>query len=174
VAPRVELHGRHCTCRGGAWVLLEGVERSPCSAGSSAAERAVVELAEWRQLGKPANLESFQEAQGRADSGDRRQFRRFEVSLPVRIERLTTWRDPSGQAEETTAEVLATGGALVRSRMAVDKGDTLRFRLRDYETRAEVTYVSTPTGVELPRLGLKFLDAPLPESLIPEDARPLP
>ena len=46
-----------------------------------------------------------------------------------------------------------------------------------YETRAEVTYVSTSEGPGqdgTPRLGLKFLDAPLPESLIPEDAKPLP
>jgi len=171
---RVELHGRQCSCRGGAWVLLESVEQSPCSKGASSQRRVVLDLLEWRQLGKPASLESYTEAQQRAESGDRRQFHRFEVSLPVRLERIGSWREPSSQGEDTLAEVIATGGALVCSRMAVEKGDTIRFRLRDYETRAEVTYVSKPGAVEAPRLGLKFLDAPLPAALIPEDARPLP
>ena len=48
---------------------------------------------------------------------------------------------------------------------------------KDYETRAEVMYVSTGAGEGMDgiqRLGLKFLDAPLPETLIPADARPLP
>jgi len=171
---RVELHGRECSCRGGAWVLLEGVEHSPCSSGAPPQQRVVLELLEWRQLGKPASLESYTEAQQRAESGDRRQFNRFEVSLPVRLERIGSWREPSSQGEDTLAEVIATGGALVRSRMAVDKGDTIRFRLGGYETRAEVTYVSAPGSAETPRLGLKFLDAPLPTALIPEDARPLP
>jgi hypothetical protein len=38
-------------------------------------------------------------------------------------------------------------------------------------------YVSMGEGPGLDgvqRLGLKFLDAPLPESFIPQDARPLP
>jgi len=170
---RIELHGESCSCRGGAWVLLESTQRSPCSIEGG--EKLVLGLAEWRQLGKPASLEVFREAQGRVDVGERRQFRRFEVSLPVRIERIPTWRDPSPQAEETVADIIAVGGALVRSRMAVEKGDMIRFRLGSYDTRAEVMYVSAGGGVEgVQRLGLKFLDAPLPESLIPEDAQPLP
>jgi hypothetical protein len=51
------------------------------------------------------------------------------------------------------------------------------FAGNDYETRAEVTYVSMGSGAGMDgiqRLGLKFLDAPLPEPLIPADARPLP
>ena len=92
--PRIELHGRTCACRGGAWVLLEETQRSPCSGEAAAA------------------------------------------------------------------------------------AETIRFFAgNDYETRAEVTYVSTGSGSDrdgIQRLGLKFLDAPLPESLIPEGARPLP
>ena len=172
---RVELHSRDCSCRGGAWVLLETTQRSPCSGEQGDHQKAVLGLTEWRQLGKPPDLEICQEAQGRAEGGDRRQFQRFEVSLPVRLERITSWRSPSEQAEETSAEAIATGGALVRSRMAVDKGDLIRFRLQHYETRAEVTYVSARAGEDGSlRLGLKFLDAPLPDSLIPADARPLP
>jgi hypothetical protein len=175
---RIELHASACSCRGGAWVLLEATQRSPCSGQpSEAAERLVLGLEEWRQLGKPGSLEVFQEAQGRADRGERRQFQRFEVSLRVRLARIATWRDPSAQLEETLAEVIATGGALVRSRMALEKGEMIRFLAGDYETRAEVTYVSSGAGAGMDgiqRLGLKFLDAPLPASLIPKDARPLP
>jgi hypothetical protein len=173
---RVELHSRDCSCRGGAWVLLERTQKSPCS-GDAGGEKVVLGLVEWRQLGKPANAEICREAQERADGGDRRQFQRFVVSLPVRLERISSWRSPSTQTEDTTAEAIATGGALVRSRMAVDKGELIRFRLESYETRAEVTYVSARTDAgasDTLRLGLKFLDAPLPDSLIPADARPLP
>ena len=85
----------------------------------------------------------FQEAQGRVDSGERRQFERFEVTLPVRISRIATWRDPSAQTEETLAEVIAAGGALVQSRMAIEKGEMIRFAVGEaYDTRAEVMYVS--------------------------------
>ena len=174
---RVELHGRDCSCRGGAWVLLERTQKSPCSGGVEGGQKVVLSLGEWRQLGKPPSLEICREAQERADGGDRRQFQRFEVCLPVRLERIPSWRSPSSQAEDTTAEAIATGGALVRSRMAVDKGELVRFSLSHYETRAEVTYVSARTGADAngeQRLGLKFLDAPLPDSLIPADARPLP
>jgi hypothetical protein len=175
---RVELHASACSCRGGAWVLLEATQRSPCSGQpAEATERLVLGLEEWRQLGKPGSLEVFKEAQSRADRGERRQFQRFEVSMPVRLARIATWRDPSAQVEETLAEVIAAGGALVRSRIALDKGEMIRFLAGDYETRAEVTYVSNGAGPGMDgirRLGLKFLDAPLPQSLIPPGARPLP
>jgi hypothetical protein len=62
--------------------------------------------------------------------------------------------------------------------MAVDKGEMIQFAIGDdYETRAEVMYVSNGRGPGLDgvqRLGLKFLDAPLPESFIPSGAEPLP
>jgi hypothetical protein len=175
---RIELHGQSCSCRGGSWVLLESTSASPCSGpAAAAAEKAVIDFTEWKQLGKPGSIEAFKEARERTDAGERRQFQRFEVSLPVNLARIPTWRDPSAQAEETLAEVIATGGALVRSRMAVEKGETVRFALRGYATRAEVTYVSAGVGPGMDgiqRLGLKFLDAPLPDELIPRNARPLP
>jgi hypothetical protein len=175
--PRIELHGTECTCRGGAWVLLDTLQKSPCGNGAQSGERLVLGLTEWRQLGKPGNLQAFQDAQRRADNGERRQFQRFEVTLPVTISRIATWRDPSDQAEETLAEVIAEGGALVRSRMAVEKGELVRFAVGEsYDTRAEVMYVSLGMGAGtdgVQRLGLRFLDAPLPETLIPTDAKPL-
>ena len=158
--PRIELHGSGCSCRGGAWVLLEATQRRRAPGdGSERAEQLVLGLAEWRQLGKPGSLEVFQEAQGRVDNGERRQFERFEVTMPVRIARIATWRDPSAQVEETLAEVVAAGGALVRSRMAVEKGEMIRFAVGEaYETRAEVMYVSLGSGAGMDgiqRLGLQ-------------------
>jgi hypothetical protein len=175
---RIELHGAGCSCRGGAWVLLEATPRSPCSGAlAEGADRLVLGLEEWRQLGKPGSLDAFRETQTRTEGGERRQFQRFEVEMPVRIARIPTWRDASAQEESTRAEVIAAGGALVRSRMAVDKGEMIRFLADGYETRAEVMYVSSGAGPGMDgiqRLGLKFLDAPLPDSLIPPGARPLP
>ncbi len=172
---RIELHGRSCSCRGGAWALLAEAQHSPCAGPEAeSAEKLVVGLDEWRQAGKPSCVEAFREAQSREQSGNRREFQRFDVSLPVRIERMPSWRDPTPQGEDTLAEVIASGGALVRSRIAVDKGETIRFRHGSFESRAEVMYVSIGSGTDgQQRLGLKFLDRPFPDSLIPADARPI-
>jgi len=65
----------------------------------------------------------------------------------------------------------------MQSRVAVEKGEIISFSVADCDTRAEVICVSTGEGPGLDgvqRLGLKFLDAPLPESFIPSDAQPLP
>lgn len=138
----------------------------------------IVTLKEWREAGKPGNLEIYKAAEERAASGERREFQRYQARLDVQLSRIASWREPASQAEETTTEAIAAGGALVRSRMAVEKGQIIQFAIGDeYETRAEVTYVSTGEGAGqdgIQRLGLKFLDAPLPESLIPADAQPLP
>jgi len=171
--PRIELHGDECSCRGGAWVLLESTQRSECGEAAADTARLVLGITEWRELGKPASLAVYQEALRRADAGERREFQRFEVQLQVGVSRIATWRDPSAQSESTIAEVIAAGGALVRCRMAIEKGEMIRFTVPDaYETRAEVMYVSLG-GDGVQRLGLRFLDAPLPERLIPSDARPL-
>jgi hypothetical protein len=106
----------------------------------------VLPISEWRVLGKPADLETYQEAAARNEAGERREFQRFEARLEVRIGRLATWKTPNPQAEETFTEVIARGGALVRSRMAVEKGEVLTFETGGHKTRAEVTYVSAPTG----------------------------
>ena len=176
---RIELHSKGCTCRGGSWVLLEGAGGSPCAgADEEANEKVILTLDEWRQLGKPGNVESYEEAEQRQTVGERREFQRFEVSLEVRLSRIPTWREPDVQSEDTIADVIALGGALVRSRMAVEKGDIIQFSIGDdFESRAEVMYASTGQGPGLDgiqRLGLKFLDALLPDSFIPPDAEPLP
>ena len=172
---RIELHERTCSCKGGAWALLEETQRSPCTgAEANSATKLVVSLVEWRQAGKPACIEAYNEAQERESAGNRREFQRFEVSLAVRVERIPSWRDPTPQGEDTIAEVIASGGALVRCRMALEKGESVRFRLGPFASRAEVMYVSSGVGTDgIQRLGLKFLDSPLPDALIPADARPI-
>ena len=99
----------------------------------------------------------------------------FEVTLPVRLDRIPTMGEEL--VENTIAEVIGPGGAIVRSSMALDKGEIIRFQLGSYETRAEVQYISSGLGRGMDgiqRLGLSFLDAPLPVALIPTDARLLP
>ena len=178
----IELHNRDCSCRGGSWVLLDGSSGSPCSgAEDGSGEKVVLSLVVWKQAGKPGSLEAYRSAQEREQAGERREFTRYEVNLDVRISRLPDFREPAPQAEKTTAEVIATGGALVRSLMAIDKGEIIEFAIGEddnaFKTRSEVMYVSTGEGPGLDgvqRLGLKFLDAPLPESFIPPGAEPLP
>ncbi|MCG6921605.1 MAG: PilZ domain-containing protein [Acidobacteria bacterium] len=179
---KIELHTRDCSCRGGSWVLLGGSSESPCSgADGGSGEKLVLSLAEWKQAGKPGSVEAYRSAQEREKAGERREFTRYAVSLDVHISRLPNFREPEPQAERTTAEVIAAGGALVRSMMAIDKGEIIEFAIGEdgnaFKTRSEVMYVSMgegpgPDGVQ--RLGLKFLDAPLPESFIPPGAEPLP
>ena len=171
---KVELHGRACSCRGGSWVVFGETSGSPCP-GKQQAAVAVVKLSEWRTLGKPADLEAYREANARVQAGERREFQRFEASLRVKIGRMPSWKTPNVQVEDTVTEVIALGGALVRSRMMVERGEVLNFEANGYRTRAEVTYVSAPSpGEVVQRLGLRFLDAPLPEALIPAGAQPLP
>ena len=184
--PEVELHSRNCSCGGGSWVLLEGASGSPCAGGGDkTAEKIVLDLSKWKQFGKPGSVESYGEAVGRKETGERREFERYEVSLAARIARIPTWREPDAQSEETIAEVIATGGALVRSLMVLEKGEIIEFSIAGngngtgtgFRSRSEVMYVSSGEGPGLDgvqRLGLKFLDAPLPESFIPPGALPLP
>ncbi|HEY6552494.1 MAG TPA: PilZ domain-containing protein [Vicinamibacteria bacterium] len=170
---QIELHGRTCSCRGGSWVIVDPNAGSPCTGGGHDPARIVLTLAEWKNLGKPASAEEHALALSRAKGGERREFDRFAIALAVRLSRLPSWRNDSVQTENTVTEVIAKGGALVTSRMAVDKGETLQFEIPNaFQSRAEVMYLSGGTGAL--RLGLRFLDALLPGHLIPPDAEPLP
>ena len=129
----------------------------------------------WKSLGKPYNLEQYQLAAARAETGERREFDRFEASCRVKLSRVTSGLTESVEREEAETEVIAKGGALVRSRMALESGELLVFELGAFQTRAEVRYVSTSSAVEdFQRVGLKFVDALLPEGLLPAGAQPLP
>ena len=171
---QIELHGRTCSCRGGSWVIVDPKAGGPCSTSvSDPSTRVVLTLTEWKGLGKPASAEEYADALSRATGGDRREFDRFAIALAVRLSRLPSWRSENAQSEDTVTEVIAKGGALVRSRMAVEKGETLQCEIAPaFKSRAEVMYISG--GVGDLRLGLRFLDALLPGHLIPADARPLP
>jgi hypothetical protein len=169
---QIELHGKSCSCRGGSWVIVDTNTGSPCK-GQGNDARVVLTLAEWKGLGKPASAEEHAEAVAREKGGDRREFHRYALELQVRLSRLPSWRkDGAPQQEDTKTEVIARGGALVRSRMAVEKGEVLQFEAGDFRTNAEVMYVSG--GVGSLRLGLRFLDGLTPDSLIPPGAQPLP
>jgi PilZ domain len=169
---QIELHGRSCSCRGGSWVIVDPAAGSPCSRASSEPP-VVLTLSEWRNLGKPASAEEHAEAQLRATGGERREFDRFAIALNVRLSRLPSWRSETRQSENTVTEVIAKGGALVRSRMAVEKGETLELEIAPgFKTRAEVMYLAGEAGAL--RLGLRFLDVLLPGHLIPAAAQPLP
>ncbi len=171
---QIELHGRTCSCRGGSWVIVDPQAGSPCSAGGAEpSPRIILTFAEWKSLGKPASAEEHAEAQARANGGERREFDRFAVALEVRLSRMPSWRNESVQTENTVTEVIAKGGALVRSRLAVEKGETIQFEIvPTFKSRAEVMYLSGGAGAL--RLGLRFLDALLPAHMIPADAQPLP
>lgn len=170
---KIELHPTTCSCRGGSWVLMAGTDRSAC-AGMKGRETETVTLsfANWKSLGKPPNLEEYHNAAARAEGGERREFQRYEASAKVKLSRIPSWRNEAVQSEETVTEVIAKGGALVRSLMAVESGEILLFHLGAYKTRAEIRYVSTSSsGDGFQRLGLRFLDALLPDEMIPRDAR---
>jgi hypothetical protein len=173
-ASRIELHPTTCSCRGGAWIVLAGASTAPCrGARAGDVPTQTLPLSEWKTLGKPATLEDYQQATARVQAGERREFHRFAVVLHVRLSRLPSWRSPNPQAEDTTTDVVALGGALVRSRMAVESGEILLFEVGSYRSRAEVRYVSGSAADGFLRLGVRFVDAPLPEALIPPDAVPV-
>ncbi len=174
---KVGLHSTKCSCRGGAWVVLGEAPSAPCSGSGGDGGELVVSLVEWKSLGKPATAEEYAQAKTRVEGGERREFQRFEAKIPVRLGRIPLWKNPAAQAEDTTTEVVARGGALVLSHMAVEKGETVVFEAEGgFRTRAEVMYVSTAkggSGEAVLRLGLRFLDAPFPDSLIPAGAKPV-
>lgn len=173
---KVELHARSCSCRGGSWMVLAGAASSPCEGAAS--ERSVqLALEEWRSLGKPPDLETYEDVRSRAEEGNRREFQRFAARIPIRLSRLATWRTRQPQVEETETLVIARGGALVRSRMAVEQGEALVLQAGDgFSTRAEVVYVAAAAegaGDAFLRVGLRFQEALFPDALIPPDAEPV-
>jgi hypothetical protein len=170
---QIELHSRNCSCRGGSWVVVDGSSGSPCSGPAADGPRVVLPMAQWKSMGKPSSVEEHAEATSREKEGERREFDRFAVAIKVRLSRLASWRKEGTQFEDTTTEVVAKGGALVNSHMAVEKGEVLQFEVPgSFSAKAEVMYVAGGKGVL--RLGLRFLDNLLPESLIPPGAEPLP
>lgn len=172
----VELHSTRCACRGGTWASVGGASAARCGDAASELETAVLSLQEWKTLGKPATLEEYEGIRARAAKGERRQFQRFHAVLKVRLSRPPDFRSAIPASEETVTEIIATGGALVRTRLAVSTGDTVVFELPPkYKTRAEVGYVApAEEGADrYLRVGLRFLDTPLPDGLIPPGAKPV-
>lgn len=78
---RVELHGRDCSCRGGSWVVLGDASASPCPGGRETAA-LVVELAEWRTLGKRAEVTYVSAPAADGDRMQRLGLRFLDAPLP--------------------------------------------------------------------------------------------
>lgn len=156
-------------------MILGTASSAPCrKERGSAPVGIILPLSEWRTAGKPNSEEAYNERSTRVAPGERREFKRYAVALPVTLRRIATWREKVTQAEETATEVIAQGGSLVRSRMAVEEGEILMFELGTrYVTRAQVLYMTqgaSPDGPPYLRLGVRFLDELMPEGLIPEGA----
>jgi hypothetical protein len=175
---KVELHSRACSCGGGSWMILGTASSAPCGKDRGGSPSGIViSVSEWRTAGKPNSEEAYAERSNRVAPGERREFKRYAVVLPVKLSRIPTWRDKVTQAEETVTDVIAQGGSLVRSRMAVEEGEILMFELdARYKTRAQILYIThgaDETGPPFLRLGVRFLDELMPESLVPPGAEPL-
>src|SRR5688572_2935122 len=99
----VELHPRTCACRGGSWMSLGGQSGSPCSDdGRPPVGAILVPLEQWRAMGKPHNVEEFQEFLNRVSrSGDRREYERYELVIGVRLFRLDAPVAPSSEVTST-------------------------------------------------------------------------
>ena len=156
-------------------MILGTGSTAPCGKDrGSAPPETVLTLAEWRSAGKPNSKEAYAERSSRVEPGERREFKRYAAVMPVTLRRLPTWRDKVTQAEETSTEVIAEGGSLVRTRMAVEEGEILIFELDTrYKTRAQVLYLTQglqPPGPPYLRLGVRFLDELMPQEIIPSGA----
>ena len=159
----------------------------PINTGVEVEDRVVCERCAYNEMGLSdlavaalqAGREANHAAGGRVDKAWG--STRFEVDLDVRIARIAIGRESEPEREDTTAEVIAEGGALVQCMMTIEEGETIEFTISNdgdvFRTRAKVMYVSTGEGPDhdgFQRLGLKFLDSPLPSSFIPPGALPLP
>ena len=171
---KIELHAKSCSCGGGSWMLFGWYLRVSLPVGWRRRGNVILTTEEWRRIGKPAHADEYRDSESRAEAGDRREFERFEVALDIKLSRIPAWNVKKTQVEDTRTEVIARGGALVRSRMAIEQGESVLFTVGDdYETKAEVVYVNTGTadGESFLRVGLRFLDEPFPDELIPKDAK---
>jgi hypothetical protein len=122
-------------------------------------------MEQWRAMGKPHNVEEFQDFLKRMEkSGDRREHERFDVVVGIRLSRLDV---PAAHdfSELTSTENLSRGGARVRSQMHARKGDVLLFEeaRSQWRTRAQIQDVTG--GDSERRLHLRFLDSSAPENL---------
>jgi hypothetical protein len=151
---------------------LAGQTGSPCTRDGKVPQGAVlVPMEQWRAMGKPHNVEEFQDFLKRMErSGDRREHERFDVVVGIRLSHVD--RPPSKDwSELTSTENLSRGGARVRSQLRARKGDVLMLEesRSQWKTRAQIQDVS---GSEADRrLHLRFLDASYPDNLLPVFSR---
>jgi hypothetical protein len=101
------------------------------------------------------------------DPSGRRQSERFEVLVNLLVQQADEW-GAILREELTVTDNLGTGGAQLRTTLALAPGDVVFVREADgsFEARAKVCGASLGTD-RIRRLHLKFLDGKVPTHLIP-------
>ena len=168
---KIELHSKACSCRGGSWVLMGSASTSLCELHDRGRRRR--RASEWRSLGKPASVEEYTDAHGEAD--DREGAARIQAlcgsparpSVPHRL--VAQPRGPGrglrnrGRGRRRCTRLLPNG--------AREGGHAhLRAPRVPHPIRGPLRLRGESEGTL--RVGLRFLDAPFPEALIPADAQP--
>src|SRR5512134_345242 len=101
---------------------------------------------------------------------ERRHGQRHEIFVNFRVRPLPAAQGTDPRAEQTVAENIGRGGARVMTSLTVGQGDIVWLEEMggSFHTRAEVrnTYVGPD---RIPRLNLRFLDAPPPDRLVPPE-----
>jgi hypothetical protein len=165
----VELHPKSCICHGGSWMSPVGQSGSPCTRGGLSPDGSlVVTMDQWRAMGKPHDVEEFEDALAHLSHAVvPRRFERHEVAIAVRL-RLGGDEGVPAVDGPIATDNLSRGGARVRSRLAVRKGDVLWFEEATgaFGTRAEIKDVTAAADDGVPRLHLSFLDGLAPAFLL--------
>ena len=110
---KVELHSRVCSCGGGSWIILGEASHAPCSRDVRGSQAGVVILlSEWRSLGKPSNMESYAECANRVARGERREFKRYEAAMRVKLSRIPS--APKDNGSSRLIKIQLVSGCMLR------------------------------------------------------------
>jgi hypothetical protein len=165
----VELHPKSCVCHGGSWMTLVGQSGSPCAKSGHLPDGSlVVTLDQWRAMGKPHDVEEFDDALGRLSHAIvPRRFERYDNTVLVRLCPYADDGEDALLGEPIPTDNVSLGGARVRCQRPYRKGDVvwLEAMAGAFRTRAEVKDV-TASETEEQRLHLSFLDGLAPASLL--------
>jgi hypothetical protein len=124
-------------------------------------------------LGKTAPKDYAQNPGGRfllpsdavpAPRAERRQSGRFEVAVRLKVTRLEAGAGPD--EEQTVANNIGPGGAMVYTSLAVSKGDRVRVESEEGDLRTLAAVQNVFIGKDgIPRLNLRFLQADAAEGV---------
>jgi hypothetical protein len=95
---------------------------------------------------------------------ERRQSGRFEVAVRLKVTRLEAGAGPD--EEQTVANNIGPGGAMVYTSLAVSKGDRVRVESEEGDLRSLAAVQNIFIGKDgIPRLNLRFLQADAAEGV---------